>query len=80
MKQTNLVGWTVSAVKAPPQPVMGGADGNGGLSVEEQWALVFSEKGAGNQIQFVFGREVRDHLVRELTGGIVLHGGELPSL
>lgn len=75
--QKNLVGWTVSVVPAPS--VMSGHPGNGTVETEPQWALVFQEKGSGDLIQFVFGREVKEELLRQLAGGIVL-GGEMPKL
>lgn len=46
------------------------------------WVLVFDEviPRTGNTLRFPFGKDVRDMIVRELTGGIVLHGGELPKI
>ena len=81
MKHTNLQGWNIQVQRQQimaPNPDGAPTD----LVPTEGWALVFTEMipQTGDTIQFVFGREVRDAIVRELTGGIVLHGGELPKL
>lgn len=49
-------------------------------TAEEKWSLVFQCRVTGNVIRYSFNRETRDELVRRLTGGVVLHGGELPNL
>lgn len=53
---------------------------SGETTAEEKWSLVFQCRVTGNVIRYSFNRETRDELVRRLTGGIVLHGGELPNL
>jgi hypothetical protein len=78
MNYTELAGWNVHVEKRTIQQ-----QGDNGAPVDvEGWALVFTEMAppTGNKIQYAFGREVRDFIVRGLTGGIVLHGGELPKL
>ena len=66
-----LAGWDVNAVKGADIEERGAA---------ETWTLVFREQGSGNQIVFAMRREARDELVRQLTGGVVLAGGEFPQL
>ena len=77
MRHEDLQGWNVSVEKTTIQaaPASGGGDAPG-------WVVVFTEvvPPTGNTIRFAMGREARDYVVRELTGGIVLHGGELPSI
>lgn len=78
MKKLNLEGWNVS-VKRQPITVAG----NNGDSPKqvEGWALVFEEviPRTGDTITFAFGEEVRDHIVRGLTG-VVLPGTDLSKL
>lgn len=68
---THLAGWQVKAFKGA-EP-----DGDG---MAEVWTIAFQEQGSGNQIVFAMRREARDELVRQLTGGLVLAGGEFPKL
>lgn len=68
---THLWGWNVQATKAA-EP-----DGDG---MAEVWVLEFQERNTGSQILFSMRRETRDELVRQLTGGLVLAGGEFPKL
>lgn len=75
-KVTTLVNHHMQAVK--------------GTEVEEQdgeptgtvdvWMLVFTDRLTQDQIRISFRRDARDEIVRQLTGGIVLAGGELPKL
>lgn len=78
MKTMTLNGWNVGVEKAQIQtaPIAGVSE------TAEGWTLRFIEvlPPTSDQIVFTFGKEVRDMIVRELTGGIVLHGGELPRL
>ena len=54
---------------------------NGGTPVVvEIWKLVFTDKQQGDQVVISFRKETRDDLVRKLTGGVVLAGGELPNV
>jgi hypothetical protein len=46
----------------------------------EVWQLVLTNMVSKDQIRISFRREARDELVRQLTGGVVLAGGELPRL
>lgn len=81
MKHLALVGWNIAVQKK--QIAVADPDGPPGSVVPaEGWELVFTEvmPQTGNAITFAFGKDVRDVIVRELTGGIVLHGGELPKL
>lgn len=78
MKKTELSGWNVSVERRTIQE----KGGNGSPVDTEGWALVLTElmPPTHNKIEYAFGREVRDFIVRELTGGIVLHGGDLPRI
>ena len=78
MIHQELQGWNVAVERIKIQEH---AD-NGQPQDAEGWVLVFTEaipptKGT---VRFAFGKDVRDYMVRELTGGVVLHGGELPRL
>lgn len=70
MKITRLRGWAVRVEKvlAPGE--------------DDLWSLVFEEKfpPTGDLVQFEMNRETRDAVVRGLTDGIVLAGGDLPKL
>lgn len=70
MKMTRLRGWSVGVRKehAPGQ--------------DDVWVLFFTEKfpPTGDEITFEMDRETRDAVVRGLTDGIVLAGGDLPKL
>lgn len=79
MKHQTLQGWNITVTKT--QIAVQDPDSNGFVP-GDGWELVFTEMfpQTGNTIRFAFGRDVRDTIVRELTGGIVLHGGELPKL
>lgn len=70
MKMTRLRGWTLTVEK---QMVVG---------EDDEWVLVFTEKypPTGDEIRFEMNRETRDAVVRGLTDGIVLAGGDLPKL
>jgi hypothetical protein len=70
MKITRLRGWNVGVEKAQ-------APGE-----DDEWRLTFTEKlpPTGDAIIFEMNRDTRDALVRALTDGIVLAGGELPKL
>ncbi len=47
--------------------------------VVETWTIVMSDRTYGDQFAITFRKDVRDAIVRDLTGGIVLAGGELPQ-
>jgi hypothetical protein len=42
--------------------------------VQETWTLVMTDKTYGDQYRLTFGRELRDKLVEDMMGGIVLGG------
>jgi hypothetical protein len=54
------------------------ASKNTGPDNAEVFRLMLTDKGTGDVTWLAFGKDVRDELVRQLTGGIVLAGGELP--
>lgn len=70
MKIERLRGWGVEVQK------------NTRPGEDDEWALVFTEKfpPTGNAIIFEMDRATRDAVVRGLTDGIVLAGGQLPQL
>lgn len=75
MREINLKGWNVGVKRQPI--TVAGANGEGPKQVDG-WALVFEEVvpvKTGDTITFAFGEEVRDHIVRGLTG-IVLPAGD----
>ena len=54
---------------------------NGGTPVViEIWKLVFTDRATRDEVSISFDKEMRDTLVRDLTGGVVLAGGDLPSV
>ena len=78
MRHEKLRGWNVGVMKTQIT-----VQGENGLPIPaEGWLLQLTEMAppTGNTIEFEFGKDVRDYVVRELTGGIVLHGGDLPQL
>ena len=79
MKFTTLAGWNVEVERTKIKEQKGG---NGEMTDAPGWTLTFIEAipGTGDRIVFTFGKDVRDFIVRELTGGVVLHGGELPRI
>lgn len=74
MKHLRLNGWNADVAKIQVP------DGKGGT--QDGWRLRFTEvmPPTGDTVDFDMDRALRDHIVRGLTGGIVLHGGELPKL
>jgi hypothetical protein len=78
VKQLVLNGWDVHVEKTK---ILERGE-NGSQTRVDGWALVLTEKipPTGNVIRYEFGRNVRDFIVRELTGGVVLAGGDLPSI
>lgn len=69
MRITELRNQQMAAEKQP------GQNGAG-----ERFRLVFTDRNTGDVIWVGFNKQVRDELVRQLTGGIVLAGGELPKV
>lgn len=47
--------------------------------IEKVWTLTFSDRTYMDQHIITFGKDARDHIVKVLTGGVVLAGGELPQ-
>lgn len=75
-RDTVLRGHDVKAASAP----VPNAGENGEPVIEMQYVLIFRDRQTSDTIRVAFDKETRDYIVRELTGGIVLHGGELPKL
>lgn len=53
---------------------------SGELRDGRRWIFTFADRHSGDTIRFAFDDDVRDYIVRELTGGIVLAGGDLPKV
>ena len=49
------------------------SDENGPV-VMEIWTFIFTDKSYGDQIRIGFPQEVRDDIVKQLMGGIILPG------
>lgn len=58
----------------------GASEVEGAPVTAEKWTLSFTDKTYGDQIRISFNKQVRDEVVKMLTGGIVLAGGDLPSV
>lgn len=72
----NLVGFHIAAVKGHETD----ETSPGELQTAEVWTLVFTDMQTKDQIRIAFRREARDSLVRQLTGGVVLAGGDFPKV
>lgn len=70
-----LAGYHLAAVKGTELD-----EKDGGPEVVDVWTLVLTDMVSRDQIRISFRRDTRDELVRQLTGGVVLAGGELPRL
>jgi hypothetical protein len=46
----------------------------------DTWTIVYTDRTYGDSIRVTFRREARDALVRQLTGGVILAGGDLPKV
>jgi len=57
-----------------------GENGEETLEVVDVWTLVLTDRQSPHRVQIAFRREARDELVRQLTGGLILAGGELPKI
>lgn len=53
---------------------------NGSPVIHEAWTIVLTDRTYGDQIRIKFRKDTRDIIVKDLTGGIVLAGGDLPSV
>lgn len=53
---------------------------NGGPVMVDVWTLIFTDRSYGDQIKIGVRKEARDAVVRDLTGGVILAGGDLPSV
>lgn len=71
-----LVGFHMQAVKGTEMEEQDGQ----AQGVVDVWMLMFTDRQTGEQIRISFRKEARDELVRQLTGGIVLAGGDLPKV
>lgn len=70
----------IQAVKGQETDVVKDEDGDESLEVAEVWTLVLTDRQSRDQIRIAFRREARDELVRQLTSGVVLAGGEFPKV
>jgi len=76
-RRTDLVGFHMAAVKGHETDP---GKGNGQPETVEVWTLIFTDMQTKDQIRIAFRKEARDTLVKQLTGGIVLAGGEFPQV
>jgi hypothetical protein len=53
---------------------------NGSPGMVDVWMLVFTDRGSQDQIRISFRKDARDEIVRQLTGGVILAGGDLPQM
>ncbi len=74
-KLINLVNQHIKVVKG--QELEPNASDESGPVVVETFTLVMTDKGYGDQIAVTFGKEVRDEVVKDLMGGVILPGGAL---
>lgn len=79
-RMEHLVGFHIAAVKSQETDVVPGEDGTETLEVAEVWSIIFTDRQTQDRIQISFRREARDELVRQLTGGVVLAGGDFPKV
>ena len=75
-----LSNFHIQAVKSQETDITRGEDGSEQLEVADTWTLILIDRESKDQIQIAFRREARDELVRQLTGGVVLAGGEFPKI
>ncbi|GIV03708.1 MAG: hypothetical protein KatS3mg015_2538 [Fimbriimonadales bacterium] len=73
---STLFGYQIMAVKGSEVD----QEENGEPSVVDIWTIVLTDRMSQDQIRISFRRDVRDELVRQLTGGLVLAGGDFPTL
>lgn len=79
MKSTELRNQHVQAEKGQ---VIGPPDGKNGEapSTVDVWKITCTDRATGDQVWFLMNEELKDEIVRQLTGGIVLAGGKLPRI
>jgi hypothetical protein len=53
---------------------------NGAPVSVDIWTIVYTDRTYGDSIRVTFRKEARDALVRQLTGGVILAGGDLPNV
>lgn len=75
-----LSNFHIQALKSQETDVVKGDNGDETLEVVDVWTLVLTDRQSPHRIQVAFRRDARDELVRQLTGGVVLAGGELPKI
>ena len=75
-----LSNFHIQALKSQETDVVPGENGDEALEVVEVWTLILTDRQSPHRIQIAFRKEARDELVRQLTGGVVLSGGNLPKV
>lgn len=78
-KITTLVNHMVMVEKGR-EPADPKAQGNGNAEMVDTWTIVMMDRATGDVLRLGMKRDLRDEIVRQLTGGIVISGGELPQL
>ena len=74
-----LSNFHIQAVKSQETEITD-ENGSEGLQMVDVWTLILTDRQSPHRIQIAFRREARDELVRQLTGGVVLAGGEFPKV
>ena len=79
MRVTELRNQMIQAEKGqvvgPPSPENGGKP-----QTVDVWKITCTDRAIGDQVWVIMDEALKDEIVRQLTGGIVLAGGELPKL
>ena len=74
-----LSNFHIQAVKSQETEITD-ENGSEGLQMVDVWTLILTDRQSPHRIQIAFRRAARDELVRQLTGGVVLAGGEFPKV
>jgi hypothetical protein len=79
VKSTELQNQVIRAEKGQ---VVGPPSGDNGNepTFTDVWKIECTDRVTGDVVWFVMNEDLRDEIVRQLTGGIVLAGGKLPKI
>jgi hypothetical protein len=75
-----LSNFHIQATKSQETDIVRGEDGEETLEMVDVWTITLTDRQTPHRILISFRKDARDELVRQLTGGVVLAGGELPKL
>jgi len=70
------------AIRAEKGQVVGPPSRDNGdePTFQDVWKIELTDRNTGDVTWFVMNEELKDEIVRQLTGGIVLAGGKLPKI